>query len=421
MQRMFPVTLASAGLLAAFSVSPARPTEAYHWVQYTASGLEARAISDGPACPPATIEGIDVAMSVRATPGENYPVTVCSLALPKGVTRATISAVPLALPKPRIDRILLIGDTGCRLKGDLAQACNDPNEWPFRLGADVSASMKPDLVLHVGDFHYRESACPLANSGCAGTPFGDSWDVWRADFFIPGDTLLKVAPWIMVRGNHEECERGGKGWARTLDGYAFDPASGMTGCLGLAQPYKVDIGGLTIVVMDVSSASERVNEKQVAFFRDQFAMAKDIPGPVWLAFHRPVWAMDNVKNGVGSGDNKTLAAAAKGAVPANVQSFLSGHLHTFMAMSYVEDLPSQIVSGHGGDELSPNAPTKVIGIQVNNVNIKGGIGHPLVYGFSLLERDPDDATGLKWTLTGLDSRGNPFAKCRIEARAVACE
>ncbi len=405
----------------ALLASPAGAKEAYHWVQYTAGGLEARAISDAGACPSATLDGANSVMTTRAAPGEDYGVIVCAMAIPKGVKTATIADVPLALPKQRADRILLIGDTGCRLKGAQVQACNDMNEWPFRLGADVSATLRPDLVLHVGDFHYRESACPTGNAGCAGTPFGDTWDVWRSDFFIPGDALLRAAPWIMVRGNHEECERGGKGWARALDPYAFDPSTGVSGCLGPAKPYMVDIGGVTVQVMDVSTANEKVDEKQAAFFREQFAAAKEIPGPVWLAFHRPVWAMDDVKNGVGSGDNKTLAAAAKGAVPTNVQSFISGHLHTFLALSYVEDLPAQIVSGHGGDDLSPNAPEKVVGIQVNNVNIKSGIGKPMIFGFSLLERDQADASGLKWTLTGLDTKGKPFAKCRIDGRSVICD
>ena len=56
---------------------------------------------------------------------------------------------------------------------------------------------------------------------------GDTWDVWKEDFFKPGDALLAAAPWIMDRGNHEECERGGKGWARVLDPYGSLKANSM--------------------------------------------------------------------------------------------------------------------------------------------------------------------------------------------------
>ena len=44
---------------------------------------------------------------------------------------------------------------------------------------------KPDLVIHVGDYFYRENACPADATGCQGTPFGDNWPTWAADFFNP--------------------------------------------------------------------------------------------------------------------------------------------------------------------------------------------------------------------------------------------
>lgn len=412
---------AALAIVAAFS-SVAHAKETYHWVQYVPGGLEARAAIEGEACPAATIDGAAVAMRPRSAPGENYPVAVCAMPLPAGTTSATIAGVPLPMPKAHPNRILIVGDTGCRLKGKQIQACNDMSEWPFRLGADMSADFKPDLVLHVGDFHYRETACPLGNYGCAGAPFGDTWDVWRADFFSPGETLLNAAPWIFVRGNHEECERGGKGWARTLDPYPFQIAEGASGCLGPAQPFSVDIGGLHILVMDVSTADERPNEKQVAWYRPQFAMAKDIPGPVWLAFHRPVWAADAPAKAKSRGDNGTLEAAARDSTPANVTAFVSGHHHTFEVMSYAQDLPIQIVSGHGGDDLSPFATREVIGIEVNGVTVKDGIGRPRVFGFSMIERAADDNSGARWTLTGYDTHGRPIGKCRLDGRSLSdCE
>jgi len=275
-------------------------------------------------------------------------------------------------------------------------------------------------VLHVGDFHYRETACPLGNYGCEGAPFGDTWDVWKTDFFAPGESLLDAAPWIFVRGNHEECDRGGKGWARALDPYAYDSASGEDGCLASRKPFTVDIGGLTVEVMDVSSADEKPNEQQIAWYRDQFAMAKDIKGPVWQTFHRPVWAVDSKPDAKHRGDNQTLEAAAD-AVPANVTAFVSGHHHTFEVMGYVQDQPLQIVSGHGGDDLSPWAPKEVVGLDINGVKVKSGIGRPRVFGFSMIERAPEDTTGLKWTLTGYDTHGRAIGVCRLDGRAVDCD
>jgi hypothetical protein len=109
-------------------------------------------------------------MSVRAAPGGQFPILVCSLDIPADAQSVTISEVPVPVPVAvgQVNRVAVIGDTGCRLKGFYVQACNDPEQWPFRLIADVVAQMKPDLVIHVGDYHYRETPCPAGNQGCAG-------------------------------------------------------------------------------------------------------------------------------------------------------------------------------------------------------------------------------------------------------------
>jgi hypothetical protein len=163
-----------------------------------------------------------------------------------------------------------------------------------------------------------------------------------------------------------------------------------------------------------------VNEKQVAWFKPQFEMAQHIPGPVWLTFHRPVWAVDSQKKGEPAGDNRTLAAAARNSLPANVQALISGHHHTFELMTYVEDLPLQIVSGHGGDDLSLHAPTVVKGLEINDVTVKDGLGRPGVFGFSMLERVSNDPTGLNWILTGYDIHGISIARCKINGRTADC-
>ena len=401
---------------------PLQAGELYRWVQFTPGGIEARAVTDAETCPPASVDGMAVAMAERAAPGADFPVRACSLRVPKQARTLAIAGLPLPLPKARPDRILLIGDTGCRLNGKKSQACNDMSEWPFRLNADMSAAFKPDLVLHVGDMLYREDSCPLGNQGCAGTPFGDSWPVWREDFFKPGEALLGAAPWIMVRGNHEECERGGKGWARMLDPYRFDPATGARGCLGPARPYTVDLGGVTLVVLDVSTAAEKkVNAAEVAWYKPQFELGYSISGPVWFAFHRPIWSIDSAPGAPQTGDNRTLAAAARDAFSGNVTMLLSGHHHTFEAMTYAQDLPLQIVSGHGGDVLAKHARDVVKGLEINGVTVRDGLGRPHIFGFSMLERVPADTSGQRWVLTGYDSHGHPIGRCEITGRQANCQ
>ena len=78
--------------------------------------------------------------------------------LPAHVALAREYGLFPVLPRS-IKRIVVIGDTGCRLKGDNVQDCNDPAQWPFAAIARLAAARHPDLVIHVGDYHYRESPC----------------------------------------------------------------------------------------------------------------------------------------------------------------------------------------------------------------------------------------------------------------------
>ena len=285
----------------------------------------------------------------------------------------------------------------------------------------MAAFEQPDLVIHVGDYHYRETACPLGDYGCSGTPFGDNWDVWRADFFAPAESLLDAAPWIFVRGNHEDCSRGGIGWARALSPEPFDPARGNKGCLTAEPPFVADIGVARVINIDVAVATEAAeNPEQVADYGRQFALAKNLPAPVWVAMHRPAFAEDAPENIQNRGDNKTLAAALRANLAAQLQLILSGHHHTFEAMDFGPDLPAQIVSGEGGDSLSPFAPHEVKGLVINGATVAAGLARPGVFGFAMLERAPDDTDGSHWTLTAYDTRATTLARCKINGRRLDC-
>jgi len=412
-----PATVAAACLIAAGFVSvPAARGQPFHWVQHAPGGLEARAITDAAACPPARLDGTEAAMTVRAEPGEGYPVRVCALPIPAGTRTAAIADVPLALPMAAPRRIAVIGDTGCRLKGSYVQACNDPRAWPFRLVAEVVAQLAPDLVVHVGDYHYRETACPAGEAGCAGSPFGDTWAVWRADFFAPAETLLRVAPWVFVRGNHEECGRGGKGWSRALEPYAF---AGASGCNAASPPFAVRLPGLTLAVMDVASAREEsVNEAQAALYREHYrALGAMIgSGPAWILQHRPIWSAGGMVGGKLIGDNKTLAAAAAGNIPAQVSLMLSGHHHIFQVLDYGPWLPVQAVSGHGGDTLNEGPALDPTGWVINGVPVRGGLNIFGVFGFALLEAAGEGG----WRITAYDRLGRALRSCTVADRSASC-
>jgi predicted phosphodiesterase len=296
------------------------------------------------------------------------------------------------------------------------------DKWPFRLGADMAAFEQPDLVIHVGDYHYRETACPLGNYGCSGTPFGDNWGVWRADFFSPAESLLTAAPWIFVRGNHEDCSRGGMGWARALSPAGFDPAVGAGGCLATEPPFVIDIGVARVIDMDVAVATEETeNPEQAADYGRQFALAKTLGGPVWVAMHRPAFAEDAPEKAQKRGDNKTLAAALRANLASQLSLIVSGHHHTFEAMDFGPDLPAQIVAGQGGDSLSPFAPRDVKGLAINGATVAAGLARPGVFGFAMLERASDDQNGLNWTLTAYDTRATAIARCKVKGRSLDCD
>jgi hypothetical protein len=176
------------------------------------------------------------------------------------------------------------------------------------------------------------------------------------------------------------------------------------------------------VVIDNSTVDDsHPADSELALYKAAFTSVANLAptGPLWVAMHRPIWAI-SVPPGSTPGHSKTLAAAAKGSLPPNLQTFISGHLHTFQVTSYVEDLPIQIVSGTGGSQLSTPGVSEVVGTSVGGVTVKAGVGKPDIFGFSILERSPNDSAS-SWSITGYDIRTRVLARCELQNRNVACE
>ena len=285
---------AAAALLAALPQAQAKILA--QWVELGPDGTASvRAITDDAACPAVIFDGVAVPMTTRSEPGQNFgnvkpasfPVRGCEVAVPAGAIVGLLDGKPLPLPRPNPQRIVMFGDTGCRLKtGDPTQACNDLNAWPFPKVAAMAAAARPDLMIHVGDYEYREDACPAGNAGCAGSPSGYGWDAWNADFFQPAAPLFAAAPWIMVRGNHEDCSRAGEGWFRFLDPSPMQPA-----CRDLTGDYVVPLGDFAVLVVDSAKVKDSagVDSEQVPVLRQQFVdVLGKIPANAWLVTHKPV-------------------------------------------------------------------------------------------------------------------------------------
>ncbi len=407
-----------------------------------------RAIVSG-ACPQLSVDGARVPMTTRvaaqtpaARPGQGkasaFPESVCEAPLPPGAAAAAIDGVALPVPRASVQRIVIIGDTGCRIKAadKVFQDCSSPAAWPFAALADAAAAEHPDLVVHVGDYHYRETACPPA-LGCASSPWGYGWDAWNADFFVPARPLLLAAPWIVARGNHEECARAGQGWFRLLDPRAYRPERSCDrpeddADADVSDPYAVALGGnWQIVVFDSAKASRPLNSAKpreariLAHYQRQMGIVKalaDRPGMhSFFLSHHPVLGFAVVPGGAISFGNPGLLAAMQAVngsryFPAGVDAALHGHVHTFEAIDFASDHPATIVAGHGGDKLDPEVPPVLDASYAAAPPVQIDFAaHSSAFGYLVMERHGED-----WDLRARGLDGAQLARCTLHAGHLAC-
>ena len=383
------------------------------WVQATSSGFEARLVTTAAACPTLRSDKGDAPLTVRAAASLDFPL-VCAASIPSGASHASIADTVLPLPAADAQRILVLGDTGCRIKGAALQACNDAAKWPFPQLAAAAAKLKPDLVIHVGDYLYRESACPPGNQGCAGSPWGDNWTTWQADFFDPAAPLLAAAPIVLARGNHEDCSRAGPGWLRLQGPSAFDASAPCAKHLPL---FSVDLGGLRLAVMDDATAEEtKLDRDQSPTYAAELTGLAAIPAPVWFVHHRPVWGAIAGPLGIPIGGNLQLIDATRIAslhgeplIASTVELMLSGHIHTFEAINYAKGVPPQLVAGNGGTNLEAT-PRDLRGAQFqgfSGVTVADGLSLG-GFGFLLMTRAESG-----WTVDIYDTAGTKTRTCRF--------
>ena len=403
--------------LALPSVAGAAPTPR-HWVELTDRGTELRATANDGHCPDASLEGHTMAMQRRTGPSDGFPLTVCQLIVPHAVRHAAIGNWTAPLPKAEPRSVLIFGDTGCRLKGAAVQACNDPRQWPFALVSARAAARKPDLVIHVGDYWYRESPCPPGDARCAGSPFGDNWNAWDAEFFAPAAPLLDEAPWVFARGNHESCARGGAGWFRLLDQAPEPPA-----CPAPSAPFRVKMGDTSLYVLDSADTSDTsAPDDLVKAFAGQLnAFGSELDhGLGWIVTHRPVWGLTPVARlgplgAVEVGLNRTEQAAMRGRRLPGVQMIVSGHIHHFAAYDFGGKRPAQLIAGTGGDVGEPADTPKIQAGQVS-IDAMDAQGFAFErYGYLLLERQ-----GADWTGDFHDLDDKVVASCRLHRRSFTC-
>jgi Calcineurin-like phosphoesterase len=430
------------------------------WVEIGANNQAiARLLTPYTVCPSITVDGVTSAMTVRALPatlpvrptstdptlagamtsGNSKPsiftTTTCEFLLPAGAITAHVAGINLPLPKPVVNRVVILGDTGCRISiGNVYQACGDPTQWPFPVIASAAAAMQPDLVLHVGDYQYRDNPCPPGNTACTGTPWGYGSDTWYADLFTPGAPLLAAAPWIMVRGNHELCNRAGQGWYRYLDPNPYD-GTGVKTCNDTANdntgnfndPWAVSFGDSQFIVFDSSNATKTAYVPP-AFppYTTELAEAAALATPSLLnmfAVHHPVlgYSAANPPTVGNAGMQSVMNAAYPGNYyPPNIAMAFHGHVHDFQALNFSSNHPATFVAGNGGDNLdaalpavfNPNADLPAPNTVVN------AFAYSQEFGFMVMDRV--GAVGAKnWKFTAYRTNGTVIAVC-LMAPPVAC-
>lgn len=446
-----------------------------------------------PAAPP------PIAMTPRDNP-YHFPVVVCEAVI--GFDRAlaiALDGAELALPAVRRDpqRIVVFGDTGCKLGAAADADCpaGTPAE-PFARLSAAAAATRPDLVIHVGDYNYRgtpskvlfterdgtaakqvgqwtydagdgteesEACVQAAGAGfssqsAAGSNTPDTWEAWDDDFFSAAPELLAAAPWAVSRGNHELCSKGGPGWFYFLDPHSDlvagdrqlscpppDPARAPIDNVVLTPPYALDLGTLTLLMVDSANACDAFTEETftAAYSRQLAWLGRLAParGTAWWVSHRPLWGVTGFENEKTAGCtaqdrygciNQTLQAALGrglgGALPPAVELVLAGHMHRFQAITFegssdpegpeAGGRPPVVIVGNGGVDLDPSPPlgefSTAVGGRAATVLATGAeVGTPdgakAAYGY--LEVDYGGARG-SWSARLVDPpEGLTMATC----------
>jgi hypothetical protein len=385
------------------------------WVELGESGrVIARVVVNGPAdCPNAEVDGTSLAMTPRQPVPDGFRL-VCEAALPAGARSARVKGQALALPHPDPSRIVVIGDTGCRIKGTEVQDCN--RDWPFERVAKAAASAQPQLVIHVGDYLYREDPCPAKDRNeCGGSPFGDNWDTWNADFFKPAASLLAAAPWAFSRGNHEDCKRSWRGWF-----YYLDPRSWQGGaCNAMPPPYSIQLGMFQLIEFDSSAANQsRVDPEQLRTYAAELASLH--AQNAWLVDHHPFWALKPATEGSPAiAETDVLQQAWNQASPQGVAMVLSGHTHLFELLSYGPERPLQIVAGDAGTKLDKAAQGQTNGAQIYGLMVQESEDEEQ-FGYTLLNKSGSGSDS-KWTLSLRNPKTKEMLNCDIRGRQAKCK
>ncbi|RUA05427.1 MAG: hypothetical protein DSY43_04585 [Gammaproteobacteria bacterium] len=353
----------------------------YQWVQIAPNNqLSVRVIlSDKEQCPMINIDNKPTYMKLRAPKAGFFPA-VCELLVSRDTHSIKIKQQALPTLPNEINRVAILGDTGCRISKHSVQACNDARAWPLReLNASI-ASKKVDVILHLGDYLYRENPCPEGNKGCEGSPSGYNWEAWNADWFSVADSLFQSSVMVFSRGNHEDCSRADNGWFRYMSPWEYKEIE--RNCTEMEKPYMFKLQNMNYIMFDSNYGhDDSTSDAQLALYKEtieQLKIDKNLTNV--LITHRPMWTYYKFKSKFSFG-NLTQQIAFKGLLPDNTL-FIAGHSHYLQLLDMESDY-DQIIIGNSGTKLDDigNIIQKSVDIDKHMANFvysRSGFGYGIL-------------------------------------------
>lgn len=392
-----------------------------------------------------------------ATTGAAFAsLAACQASIPTGATSAMVGGrgIPSGLPAT-IGKVAILGDTGCRIKPPAVQDCSNPDTWPATQIASSIAAQKPDVIVDLGDYFYREAACPADKQSYCGTsppplpgaPFKDSANGWLADVIVPLSPMFAAAPLLLTRGNHEACQRGGNGYFLFFDvssgsSQACAPVDGVTPSI-YNPTWVADLPiaakrTLRLAIVDTPYGSDYELDSWVGPQRPGYAAAAKLTRrkahrESWLLTHEPVFGLESTDLSTGTPTwtpwmSPDQAAASQGLL-GTYDLIASSHIHLTQAVQ-IPGQPGQLVVGNGGQLLDPPSGYAM----PTHGPLTDGTGAPLSNAIAPYPTPTSIWTDVRfgyviakpgkrareWTFTHRSPTGSRFATCKSFKTQISC-